>query len=104
MSPTYYGSGNSHRSCWLRVHGYLIPVFNQIQQERSGKFPIFGQENQMLAVYFNSGRSHMLVRITSQPDKKSLIRHETVCASTGTSQAQPVINFAQSYRGIDELN
>jgi hypothetical protein len=60
--------------------GYLIPAFNQIQQERPRKLPLFRQEHQMFAVYFNRGRSHMLLGIASQPDQKSLIRHETVCA------------------------
>ena len=59
---------------------YLIPAFNQIQQERPRKFPLFRQEHQMVAMYFNRGRFHMLIGIASEPDQKSLIRHETVCA------------------------
>jgi hypothetical protein len=34
----------------------------------------------MVAMYFSRGRSHMLVGVASQPDQKSLLRHETVCA------------------------
>jgi hypothetical protein len=53
---------------------YLIPAFNQIQQERPRKLTFFRQEHQMVTMYFNLVRSHMLVGIASQPDQESLIR------------------------------
>jgi hypothetical protein len=57
---------------------YLIPAFYQIQQEQRCKLSFFRQECQMLAMNFNRSRSHSLERIASEPDQKSLIRHETV--------------------------
>jgi hypothetical protein len=59
---------------------YLIPAFDQIQQEQPCKLSLFRQECQMLTMNFNCGRSHFPERIASEPDQKSLIRHETVCA------------------------
>jgi hypothetical protein len=70
----------SRKSQWLRVDVYLIPAFNQIQQERPRKLFFSRQEHQMVAMNFNRGRSQMLVRIASHPDQKSPIRHETVFA------------------------
>jgi hypothetical protein len=46
----------------------------------------------MLAMNFNRGRSHLLGRIASEPDQKSLIRHETVCACRlGARAAIPAV-------------
>jgi hypothetical protein len=54
---------------------YLIPAFDQIQQEQRRRLSLFRQEYQMLAMNFNR-RSHLLGRIASEPDQKSLIRHK----------------------------
>jgi hypothetical protein len=56
------------RQLATRSGSYLIPAFNQIQQEQGSKFPFSRQEHQVVAVYFNRGRSYMLVRIATQPD------------------------------------
>jgi hypothetical protein len=52
---------------------YLIPAFNQIQQEHPRKLSFFRQEHQMVTMDFNLDRSHVLLGIASQPDQKSLI-------------------------------
>jgi hypothetical protein len=58
----------------------LIPALDQIEQEQRCKPSFVRQEYQMLAMHFDHGRTHMQVRIASQPDQRSPIRHETVCA------------------------
>ena len=43
----------------------------------------------MVTMYLNLVRPHMLVGIASQPDQKSLIRHETVCTCIYRRKEKP---------------
>jgi hypothetical protein len=57
---------------------YLIPAFNQIQQERPRELSLFRQEHEMVAMNFNRVRFHTLERTAGEADQEGLIRHETV--------------------------
>src|SRR5260370_38814758 len=97
--PTWHSLRISWRSLLAKpgfvatgLGSYLFPAFDQIQQEQRCKLSFFRQECQMLAMNFNRRRSHSLERSASDPDRKSLIPHETACACRlGARAACPAV-------------